>query len=117
MQTLEPNVPIAVEDFYQELFHYPSAAGLVGIVESQCLRATHAAVLNDVSEIKVFFGERLPLLIERGVRRMSLTQGRRGMRQGSIMRTGNDTTRGKSNVSCTQVMRSPSRLALSTDRT
>jgi hypothetical protein len=55
VQTDVPNGPIAVQDFYQELFHYTSAAGLVGIIESQRLRATHAGFLNDASEIKVFF--------------------------------------------------------------
>ena len=48
--------------------HYTSAAGLTGILSSQCLWATHSSFLNDASEIRVFFERRLPTLIDAEVR-------------------------------------------------
>src|SRR5687768_18046789 len=49
---------------YTELYHYTTAAGLKGIVESQQLRATHIAYLNDGEEHTGFFDRRLPSLLE-----------------------------------------------------
>lgn len=46
-------------DVYPELFHYTSPAGLEGILRTQTLWATHAAFLNDVTELGLF-PERLP---------------------------------------------------------
>jgi hypothetical protein len=46
-------------DAYPELFHYTSPAGLEGILRTQTLWATHAAFLNDVTELGLF-RKRLP---------------------------------------------------------
>lgn len=51
---------------YQELFHYTDIAGLKGIIESQTLWATHAAFVNDTTEIKLF-RERLPDILKPAV--------------------------------------------------
>lgn len=61
-------MPKLVTDEYDELIHYTSAAGLAGILSSQCLWATHSAYLNDADEIKLFFDRRLHPLIESEVR-------------------------------------------------
>lgn len=61
-------MPKSVVETYDELMHYTSAAGLTGILNSQCLWATHSSFLNDASEIRVFFERRLPGLIEAEVR-------------------------------------------------
>lgn len=50
---------ILIEETHPELFHYTGIAGLMGIVKYQTLWATHAAFLNDVTEIRAF-QERLP---------------------------------------------------------
>lgn len=57
-----------VTDEYDELVHYTNAAGLLGILSSQCLWATHAAYLNDADEIKTFLDCRLRQLIDNDVR-------------------------------------------------
>lgn len=61
-------MPKLVAEEYDELIHYTSAAGLAGILSSQCLWATHSAYLNDADEIKLFFDRRLHPLIESAVR-------------------------------------------------
>ena len=48
---------------YPELMHYTSAAGLKGILESQCLWATHALFLNDAEEQTVFFDAKLKAVL------------------------------------------------------
>ena len=39
---------------YPELFHYTDTVGLKGIIKSQTLWSTHAAFLNDATEIRLF---------------------------------------------------------------
>lgn len=46
-------------DAYPELFHYTGPAGLAGILQTQTLWATHAAFLNDITELDLFH-KRLP---------------------------------------------------------
>lgn len=41
---------------HPELFHYTTEGGVFGILESQCLRATHWRHLNDKEEIRQFQG-------------------------------------------------------------
>jgi hypothetical protein len=53
---------------HPELMHYTSAAGLLGILESQSLHATHSAFLNDSTEISLFFDKRLAKVLESGIR-------------------------------------------------
>jgi hypothetical protein len=48
-----------VSEEYEELLHYTTAAGLSGIVNSDCLWAIHASFLNDSEEIRHFFNHRL----------------------------------------------------------
>ena len=57
-----------VPEAYPELLHYTSLAGLVGILDSQSIRATHSAFLNDSSEIALFFEHRLEKVLEAGIR-------------------------------------------------
>jgi hypothetical protein len=57
-----------VPEAHSELLHYTTVAGLSGILESQSLRATHAAYLNDSTEIQLFFRERLAKVLEAGIR-------------------------------------------------
>ena len=57
-----------VPEAYPELLHYTSLAGLVGILDSQSIRATHTAFLNDSSEILLFFEHRLEKVLEAGIR-------------------------------------------------
>jgi len=52
-----------VSDAYPELIHYTNASGLKGIVESQCLWASHARFLNDAKEIDYFFEAECTALI------------------------------------------------------
>ena len=52
-----------VSQQYPELLHYTTLDGLRGILCSGCLWATDAAFLNDSSEIRHFFDERLRDLI------------------------------------------------------
>lgn len=57
-----------VSQQHSEIFHYTSIEGLSGIIDSQTLRASHAAFLNDSSELQVFFDKRFPGLIANEVR-------------------------------------------------
>ena len=61
----------------RSLFHYTTAAGLIGIIKSQCLFATHANFLNDSAECRILrhllkpqitaeMAEIVPDLIKRG---------------------------------------------------
>ena len=59
---------ITVPEAHPELLHYTSVSGLLGILESQSLRATHSAFLNDSMEIALFFDRRLGKVLESGIR-------------------------------------------------
>lgn len=48
---------------HPELFHYTNAKGLIGIIESQSIWATHYAYLNDSEEIRHLLKSRLPDLL------------------------------------------------------
>lgn len=52
---------------YDELFHYTGAFGLTGIITSGTLWVTHAALLNDQEEYRIFFEKRLPTLLRRAI--------------------------------------------------
>jgi len=52
-------MPKSLAEEHQELFHYTGIGGLEGILRTQMLRATHAAYLNDTTELYAF-RERLP---------------------------------------------------------
>lgn len=54
---------------HPELFHYTTAAGLYGIIQSQQLRATNIGYLNDAEEHIGFFSRRLLKLLDDPVRR------------------------------------------------
>lgn len=56
-------MPKRVSEQYDELMHYTTASGLAGIIESGCLRATHASYLNDAYELTHFFDSRLEQLV------------------------------------------------------
>lgn len=58
----------SVVEAHRQLYHYTTAAGLQGIVESQQLRATNISYLNDAEEHTGFFERRLPRLLEKPVR-------------------------------------------------
>lgn len=58
----------SVVEAHPQLYHYTTAAGLQGIVESQQLRATSIEYLNDAEEHTGFFDRRLPRLLEKPVR-------------------------------------------------
>src|SRR5687768_8171235 len=58
-----------VSEEYAELFHYTGDVGLRGIVESQQLWATNFAYLNDAEEHVGFFQRRLPILLERAIKK------------------------------------------------
>lgn len=57
-----------VPEAHPELLHYTSGAGILGILEGQCLRATHSAFLNDSMEIALFFERRLAKIVESAIR-------------------------------------------------
>lgn len=57
-----------VPEAHAELLHYTSVAGLLGILQSDSLRATHSAFLNDSTETSLFFEKRLANILEAGVR-------------------------------------------------
>lgn len=57
-----------VPEAHPELLHYTSVAGLLGILQSDSLRATHSAFLNDSTEISLFFDKRLARILETGIR-------------------------------------------------
>jgi hypothetical protein len=56
-----------VSDAYDELFHYTGASGLTGIITTGTLWTTHAALLNDQEEYRLFFDKRLPALLRRAI--------------------------------------------------
>jgi len=58
----------SLTEAHQRLYHYTTAAGLQGIVESQQLRATNISYLNDVEEHIGFFDRRFPQLFEGAAR-------------------------------------------------
>lgn len=58
----------SVSEVHSQLYHYTTAAGLQGIVESQQLRGTSIAYLNDAEEHTGFFDRRLPSLLEKAIR-------------------------------------------------
>ena len=43
-----------ISEIYPGLYHYTNKQGLYGILENQCVRATHYKFLNDYSEIELF---------------------------------------------------------------
>jgi hypothetical protein len=55
-------MPKSVSETYPELFHYTGIDGLMGILRSQTIWATHAAFLNDTHEIIAFRSMLSPLL-------------------------------------------------------
>ena len=58
----------SVVETHQQLYHYTTAAGLQGIVESQQLWATNIAYLNDAEEHTGYFDRRLPHLLADTIR-------------------------------------------------
>jgi len=58
-----------VADEHPLLFHYTTAAGLLGILETHQLWATHIGYLNDAEERTLFFDERLPYIIRPSIAR------------------------------------------------
>ncbi|OYT93919.1 MAG: hypothetical protein CFE43_00865 [Burkholderiales bacterium PBB3] len=61
-------MPQTVAEAHARLLHYTSLAGLLGILESQSLRATHSEFLNDSTELRLFFDTRLAHVLESGIR-------------------------------------------------
>lgn len=59
---------LTVAEAHPELLHYTSLSGLLGILDSQSLRATHSAFLNDSTEIALFFDRRLANLLDSSIR-------------------------------------------------
>lgn len=53
----------SLTEVHPELFHYTNAKGLMGIIESQSIWATHYAYVNDSEEIRHFLKSRLPDLL------------------------------------------------------
>ncbi|MBS0587862.1 MAG: DUF2971 domain-containing protein [Proteobacteria bacterium] len=53
----------SLAEVHPELFHYTNAKGLIGIIESQSIWATHYAYLNDSEEIRYFLKCRFPDLL------------------------------------------------------
>ncbi|MDO8893456.1 DUF2971 domain-containing protein [Nitrosomonas sp.] len=53
----------SLAEVHPELFHYTNAKGLIGIIESQSIWATHYAYLNDSEEIRCFLKNCLPDLL------------------------------------------------------
>lgn len=52
-----------IADTYDELYHYTTADGLSGILESKSLWATHSSFVNDAEEILGFYDRILPELL------------------------------------------------------
>lgn len=52
-----------IADSHDELYHYTTAAGLSGILESKSLWATHAAFMNDEEEISGFYDRVFPEIL------------------------------------------------------
>lgn len=69
-------MPTPVSQQYPELLHYTTLDGLRGILSSGCLWATDADFLNDSSEIRHFFNERLRELILNDARQYALELAR-----------------------------------------
>ena len=61
-------MPLTVSEAHPELLHYTGVSGLLGILDSQSLRATNSAFLNDSTEINLFFDTRLTKILESGIR-------------------------------------------------
>jgi len=52
-----------IQDSHDELYHYTTAAGLSGILQSKSLWATHTSFVNDAEEILGFYDRVLPLIL------------------------------------------------------
>lgn len=52
-----------IADTHDELFHYTTAAGLSGILESKSLWATHSSFVNDSEEILGFYDRIFPAIL------------------------------------------------------
>ena len=52
-----------VSEVYEKLYHYTNWDGLVGILQSKTLWATHCKFLNDYSEIVLFRNKLISLLL------------------------------------------------------
>lgn len=52
-----------ISDSHKELYHYTTAAGLSGILESKSLWATHSSFVNDEEEILGFYDRVLPEIL------------------------------------------------------
>lgn len=52
-----------IADSHDELYHYTTAAGLSGILESRSLWATHTSFMNDEEEILGFYDRVLPRIL------------------------------------------------------
>jgi hypothetical protein len=93
-------MPIPVSEQYPELLHYTTLAGLAGILSSGCFWATDASCLNDSSEIRHFFDERLVDLIVGEVQRYAIELARipenlaEMLRDGGIDKVVNDEANG-----------------------
>lgn len=48
---------------HKELYHYTTATGLSGILESKALWATHSSFMNDEEEIHIFYDRVLPEIL------------------------------------------------------
>ena len=70
MDDLPPS-PQSHPDVDDCLFHYTSAGGLKGILESRCIWATDAAFLNDASEI-IYAGRQLGLHLDNLVKQLEM---------------------------------------------
>ncbi len=55
------------ENNSEEVFHYTTNAGLLGILDSQCLWATHYKFLNDTSELSLFKDKLVSFLLEKAL--------------------------------------------------
>jgi hypothetical protein len=85
-EAVAPSVPTGrTRDERFSMFHYTTASGLIGIIESKTLWATHANFLNDTAEcqllsalltpqIKKEFEEIIPKLMERGAFKPEIIQ-------------------------------------------
>ena len=58
----------SVVNAHSQLYHYTTAAGLKGIIETQQLRATNISYLNDAEEHIGFFDRRLPQILEKPIK-------------------------------------------------
>jgi Protein of unknown function (DUF2971) len=76
MDDLPPH-PQSHPDVNDCLFHYTSAGGLRGILESRCVWATDAAFLNDASEI-TYAGRQLELHLDNLVKALTMENPEHG---------------------------------------